>query len=157
MINVIHHMCQPWLYKKSQCRLCIEACPVEDCMRFEGDSVSVDDEKCVGCGICTNACPSGALVLEELSDGELWNRLNADTEAGGILFGCTLRPEDIPPAPPVPPEDAGRTRRRSFSDSAMAPQYFPSRSMRPTSWGLLASLIPTHTVRIGMAPGMAPF
>lgn len=98
MIKVIHHMCQPWLYKKSRCRRCIEACPVEDCIRFEGDSVSVDDEKCIGCGICTNACPSGALVFEELSDGELWNRLNAGTEAGGIHFGCTLRPEDTPPA-----------------------------------------------------------
>jgi formate hydrogenlyase subunit 6/NADH:ubiquinone oxidoreductase subunit I len=89
MIRVIHHMCQPWLYKKSECRLCVDACPVAQCIQFV-DKIQVDNEKCISCGICTTICPTSALVFEGLSDGELFDRLKTSQVEGSLLFGCTL-------------------------------------------------------------------
>jgi ferredoxin len=94
MMRVIPHLCQPWLYKRSQCRRCIDVCPVDGCIRFDGETVSVDNEKCISCGICTNVCPTSALVIEGLPDGELWNRLNTPPVEGSLLFGCTLGPDE---------------------------------------------------------------
>ncbi len=75
MIKVIHTRCQPWLYKNAKCRLCIDACPIQDCIGFKENAVSVDKDICIGCGICTNVCPASALVFENLSDRELLQRL----------------------------------------------------------------------------------
>lgn len=112
MITFIQNRCQPWLYKKAECRLCIEVCPVEGCIRFEGTTISISTEDCIGCGICTTACPTSALVMEGLTDRELWNRLKAalpdvsltqnptlnliqgKIRNPDVVFGCTLGSDD---------------------------------------------------------------
>lgn len=100
MISFIKERCQRWLYNKANCRLCLDACPVEECVKFVGGSIFVNQETCIGCGICSSTCPTSALVMEGLTDRELWNRLNthlksADESAEAIedtslLFGCSL-------------------------------------------------------------------
>lgn len=92
MIRVIHTRCQPWLYRNAKCRLCADACPIENCIGFKENAVFVDNTLCIGCGICTNVCPTSAFVFENLSDKELLQRLETRIAADDkeIVFGCSL-------------------------------------------------------------------
>jgi ferredoxin len=52
------------------CAACVEACPFEALSLREGVAV-VDDEACMGCGICVASCTQGALALvRDASKGE---------------------------------------------------------------------------------------
>jgi Fe-S-cluster-containing dehydrogenase component len=44
---------------------CIKACPEEAIYRNTSDVVIIDQEKCVGCGDCVEACPYGMIGLDE--------------------------------------------------------------------------------------------
>lgn len=91
MVRVSIERCQPWRVKKARCRLCLEACPVDGCITFEENILSIKKSACNGCGICTAACPSGALTLEGLSDGALAGKVLAGDKKK-VLFGCALGP-----------------------------------------------------------------
>jgi formate hydrogenlyase subunit 6/NADH:ubiquinone oxidoreductase subunit I len=93
MILFVPQRCQPWRHKKAECNICLEACPVEGCLSFKGNSVSVEKDLCNGCGICTTACPSGALVLEWLDDLELQKRLVKASDGKPLTLFCGLGPE----------------------------------------------------------------
>jgi carbon-monoxide dehydrogenase iron sulfur subunit len=43
---------------------CMQVCPV-NAIEFRGDVVYLDDEKCIGCGLCALACPFGAIVMAD--------------------------------------------------------------------------------------------
>ncbi len=90
MIAFLSNRCQPYLYKKAHCRLCIDVCPIEDCISFKGNKISVNRESCIGCGICATACPTSALVMESLSDRELLNRLQAHRGEDDLAISCYL-------------------------------------------------------------------
>lgn len=45
--------------RQGSCTRCRDACP-HDAIRI-ADAVEIDDVKCTGCGLCVQACPSGAL------------------------------------------------------------------------------------------------
>lgn len=62
-------------------------------MSIKDNILSVDNEACVRCGICTTACPSGALEMDGLTDAELLDRLNAGAEGKSLFLGCTLGPD----------------------------------------------------------------
>jgi Fe-S-cluster-containing hydrogenase component 2 len=57
----------------------------------EGDEkAQIDEEKCMGCGVCTVTCPSEALRLERLerepiytTQQELFEKVAAENEAAG--------------------------------------------------------------------------
>jgi len=50
------------------CGLCVEACPIGG-LAFTERGVTIDREQCGACGTCVVACPTGALELK----GEAWD------------------------------------------------------------------------------------
>ena len=92
MLNIIQDRCQPLRYSKAECRLCVDACPIDGCLSFENNSISVKRDICPGCGICTTVCPTGALTLEGLDDTELLGRLSDGLEKKNLFIGCHLCP-----------------------------------------------------------------
>jgi carbon-monoxide dehydrogenase iron sulfur subunit len=47
---------------------CKEVCPVEAIYHLEDGTVYLDEEKCIGCGLCPMACPFGAIVMTEVAN-----------------------------------------------------------------------------------------
>ncbi|MBI5643584.1 MAG: 4Fe-4S binding protein [Deltaproteobacteria bacterium] len=92
MLNIVQDRCQPLRYGKAECRLCVEACPIDGCLSFENTSIDVKKELCSGCGICTTVCPTGALTLEGLDDAVLLGRLSDGLEKKNLFIGCHLGP-----------------------------------------------------------------
>ncbi|WP_456471854.1 4Fe-4S dicluster domain-containing protein [Methanocaldococcus sp.] len=45
---------------------CKEVCPVE-AIEFKDDFVYLDEEKCIGCGLCALACPFGAITMQDVA------------------------------------------------------------------------------------------
>ena len=55
----------PLVCQQCQQPSCIDACPTEALSKKNGDSpLSVDTEKCSGCGVCTDACPAGCIFVD---------------------------------------------------------------------------------------------
>ncbi len=47
---------------------CVQVCPVEALRRREDtDAIEVDRQRCIGCGLCSIACPFGHIVHERSS------------------------------------------------------------------------------------------
>lgn len=92
MLNIIQDRCQPLRYSKAECRLCIEACPIDGCLSFENSSISVKKDLCPGCGVCTTVCPTGALSFKGLDDAVLLERLKEGLEKKDLFIGCHLGP-----------------------------------------------------------------
>jgi Fe-S-cluster-containing hydrogenase component 2 len=46
----------------SSCETCIERCQMEAIVRGE-DSIALDLDRCIGCGLCVTTCPTGSLTL----------------------------------------------------------------------------------------------
>ena len=44
------------------CKICTKACPV-DAIQVMGRNVFIDDGMCIGCGVCVRKCPKKALKL----------------------------------------------------------------------------------------------
>jgi MauM/NapG family ferredoxin protein len=55
LARVDHALCLAW-DQGSKCLVCVEACLVEAAMPYHG-RVTVDPNKCTGCGRCEQACP----------------------------------------------------------------------------------------------------
>ena len=48
---------------------CMEACPTKAIFREgDGDVLTIDPEKCSGCGECTEACPAGLIFMDKQRD-----------------------------------------------------------------------------------------
>ncbi len=43
------------------CGTCVDACP---CNAIEVQDVAVVNDDCAGCGACVDACPTGAITVE---------------------------------------------------------------------------------------------
>lgn len=55
----------------SACETCLEKCYFDAVtMEGEGGSALVDQEKCMGCGLCVAGCPSRAIILKEIRPEE---------------------------------------------------------------------------------------
>jgi ferredoxin len=42
----------------TECRTCIERCPVEGAIALDGGRPRIDPERCTGCGDCVPVCPA---------------------------------------------------------------------------------------------------
>ncbi len=45
-------------FRGTVCTVCVERCPVENCMTMEGGRPTIDAEACTGCGVCLYVCPA---------------------------------------------------------------------------------------------------
>lgn len=80
-------------YKCIRCRTCVHVCPV-NAIAFEGDRLIIPQAACVSvCGICAEACPTGALKLigREINVEELMKEIEKDVllydySGGGVTF-----------------------------------------------------------------------
>lgn len=58
----------PKVCRQCEKPLCIEACPNEVIYKNKKtDVVTVDADKCIGCGTCTTACPFQSIFLDVLT------------------------------------------------------------------------------------------
>lgn len=54
---------------------CVEVCPV-DCF-YEGENtVAINPEECIDCGVCEPECPIDAIIPDTVEGAEKWVELN---------------------------------------------------------------------------------
>ena len=49
--------------KCTGCGTCVDTCPVE-ALKLENDKAVVDADTCIDCGTCVDDCPEGAISLD---------------------------------------------------------------------------------------------
>jgi molybdopterin-containing oxidoreductase family iron-sulfur binding subunit len=75
---------------------CIEGCPTGASHRRKDGIVMIDDDKCVGCRYCVEACPYGARYFNETPHGYFGSELTPEEEIGfqkheiGVVEKCTF-------------------------------------------------------------------
>lgn len=69
---------------------------MEGCISLDDGAPVADEDKCIGCGVCTTECPTGAITLDGLTDGELSVRLREaqllEGDGKATLLGCYTSP-----------------------------------------------------------------
>ena len=73
---------------ETNCRICITACPY-GAVQVKEDRVTVNEEVCMGCGICTATCAAGANQLEGYEENGMLAQIGAMTKHEDIIaFMC---------------------------------------------------------------------
>lgn len=69
-IHVLMHRCVRVRNRNTACQNCVDFCPT-GCISLEGNDITIDPFQCIGCGTCSSACPTGALVALKPGDAQL--------------------------------------------------------------------------------------
>jgi ferredoxin len=70
--GVIGDHCLNVRHRGRNCRICVEACPANAISIPDGAGAGVlDQDTCVRCGLCLNACPTGVFVQTEPPESKL--------------------------------------------------------------------------------------
>jgi len=64
--------------KCTKCHACITACPVKYCNNITGDAVEINENMCIGCGNCIDACTHDARIGLDDFDGFIRDLENGD-------------------------------------------------------------------------------
>jgi ferredoxin len=78
--TVIAERCVHTQLTQASCRACVDACPVKAWV-LDDETLGIDAEACDGCGLCTSACPQGAIISPQALPVLSENRTSA-------LFAC---------------------------------------------------------------------
>ena len=70
--------------RNSDCLRCAEVC-TSGCISYDGETLSISPEKCIGCGTCATACPTCALEAHHPGDDDLLNQSLAAMQAADGL------------------------------------------------------------------------
>jgi len=65
---------------------CLNICP-EEAIEELGGAIVIDGEKCVGCGMCRDVCPIGAISMDEIGQAKKCN-LCINEEAQQCIESC---------------------------------------------------------------------
>ena len=52
------------------CGVCTKACPKGAISIYRGCYAQVEQAQCVGCSMCAKNCPAGCISIQERSDGQ---------------------------------------------------------------------------------------
>jgi formate dehydrogenase iron-sulfur subunit len=82
-----------WPFFNDQCMHCADAacvmvCPTGALYKDKRGFVAVDEDKCNGCGYCTQFCPFGAPGLKGL------NLVTGEAKVGKCIFCCQNQPQE---------------------------------------------------------------
>jgi formate dehydrogenase iron-sulfur subunit len=82
-----------WPFFNFQCMHCTDAacvmvCPTGALVKDKRGFVAVDEDKCNGCGYCTQFCPFGAPGLKDI------NLVTGEAKVGKCIFCCQNQPEE---------------------------------------------------------------
>jgi len=72
---------------RSTCRRCQDVCPAH-AIRLGEQEVRLDEETCLGCGLCLAACPTGVFAFPGLSWPALLVRLAGKADEGHLTIRC---------------------------------------------------------------------
>lgn len=69
-ITVHHERCVLVRNCNADCLRCAKVC-TSGCISFDGEELSIDTSRCIGCGSCATACPTCCLEAHHPNDAEL--------------------------------------------------------------------------------------
>lgn len=75
--------------RNATCMKCADAC-TSGCITYADNELTIDPEKCIGCGTCATVCPTCALEAQNPNDAELLRRAVAAMKAaeGEAVIAC---------------------------------------------------------------------
>lgn len=79
-------------HKDAACRLCLEACPVQAIV--DNDPVTLEIERCLGCGLCLHLCPTGVFEQSSKEEDRLLTVLASLTD-GHLELVCPRQTEGV--------------------------------------------------------------
>lgn len=136
MINLIDEMNSPLLavepqrcvlvrHRNGECLRCAAVCTT-GAISLGEEGIVVSPEKCIGCGTCASACPTGCLTAANPTDEELFGAVEAALTAGGgqVAIACE-RAFAM----------ASGNRMKRDSCDATAPSFVPGKIAGATSDG----------------------
>jgi len=134
--------------------VCLVGCPTGAIYRSQGDvHVLIDEDTCIGCGTCADACPYDNIILVETRDSK--GRLLLDEESGRSLIKatkCDLCVDQYggPACQRACPYDA--LRRVDLKQSSRLARWISARGRRfgAVGWAGLAMLGSTALVGVDL-------
>ena len=90
-VTVDESRCVVVRHRKASCRRCVGVCPV-NAVEIQLNRLKIDFGTCIGCGACSQVCPTEALVPNEPPEDELLAAIDAQAERGReIVFACARK------------------------------------------------------------------
>ena len=88
-ITVHQGRCAVVRNRNATCMRCAEVC-TSGCISYDDNELTIEPERCIGCGTCATVCPTCALEAHRPSDAELLQSCRAACEAadGEVVVAC---------------------------------------------------------------------
>lgn len=90
-ITVYPHRCVVVRNRNASCRRCAEACTA-GALSIVDNGLTVEPDRCIGCGTCATACPTCALEAHHPTDDMLGRALFEAAQANGGVAVMACRP-----------------------------------------------------------------